>query len=380
MNTKKITMFALGFIVFGIILTLIGFSMGGKFGIVRGINGYRIQDKRDKVVKQENLDKFNSIDINVDLDNIEVIKGDKYAIELEYYKDSNDIIYAVENGKLTVKEINHKAIINFGFNLEITYEPSFVKVYVPDEVNLKDLNVHSNNSDVKIKGVKGDAALVKCAYGDTTLEDMEVDSLNVEIGNGKLAIKNIKAKEIFTENKYGELYVEEVESEIFKNIIVNGNTAFNNVNVNNSFKIENDYGDVNIKSSFIKNLEAELKNGDLDVVNTESDRVLFINSYGAINTVDFKSKALDVQCNNSDITLEGELLGNTTIKSQYGSVTVKTNVEELLYNYNVFCEYGDITIGDNEFEDNFQKNNNGLNNIDISCKNGDAKVEFKNSK
>ncbi len=380
MSTKKITIVALGLIIFGTILALIGFSMGGKFGIVRGGNGYRIQDKDDKVVKQENLDKFDSIDIKVDLDNIEIIKGDRYAIELEYYKDSNDIIYKVENGKLIVKEPSRNSMINFGFNIGFVYTPSFMKVYVPQDVNLNNLDVHSSNSDIKIKDIKSNTISVKCDYGDTIFEDMAASVFNVEVGNGKLAMKNIKAKEIITENKYGELKVEGLESDIFKNVVVNGSATFDNIEVSSSFKIENEYGDVNIKNSFINNLEAKLKNGDLDVENTGSDKVVFTNNYGSINTVDFKSKALDIQCNNSDVTLDGELLGNTTIKSQYGSVTVKTNIEELLYNYNVSCEYGDIIINDSKFEDNFQKNNNGSNNIDISCKNGDAKIEFKGSK
>lgn len=86
---------------------------------------------------------------------------------------------------------------------------------------------------------------------------------------------------------------------------------------------------------------------------------------------------MQLKSDNSKIDLDGEFKGNTSIKSDYGDVKIKTSIPQELYNYSVSCEYGNIKIGKEKFENNIKINNNKENGIDIVSNNGNINIDFK---
>ena len=94
-------------ILIGFILSVIGFLAGGRFHEISiTTNGVRVYDtNKDKNIVKEsfNLDSFNKVNIssNFDLSYIEIVKGDKYKLDLQYDKE-NKIDYSIKDGVLTI--------------------------------------------------------------------------------------------------------------------------------------------------------------------------------------------------------------------------------------------------------------------------------------
>lgn len=210
-KTKILFKFSLGMISVGLILLVAGFSMGAKFGIIRNNSGYKIYDSEDKVIINEEIESFKSIEINASFDNIDIIKSNKYAIELEYAKDENNIEYIVsEDGKLVIKAEDDVVIISA---IGYTYSPSYIKVYIPSDVELGTIEVKSIQTDLTINSITANEFLINCKYGKLNISDLQVDKIDINTNNNKVEMNNITSKTLVVKNDYGDINAENINTD-----------------------------------------------------------------------------------------------------------------------------------------------------------------------
>ncbi len=340
-RTKKLLICSVCIIGIGLILAVTGFSMGGKFGIIKSNTGYKILDKEDIVIKNEELSDFKSIEINSNLDKIDIIKSDKYGIEIEYGKNENEVNYLIKDGKLVIKQENSQGIMNnIHFGVVNIYMPNYIKVYVPNEVDLDTIDVKSSTTNFTMDSVNANEISINCSYG-------KIDAKNVVTKDLKLDMKS-------------------------------GNVKLENIKSNNNAVLKNSYGNMKIKNSEFNVLSNYMNNGNFEMDNVKVDNETIDSKYGKIKANNLIANGLKVESNNGDIDLDGEFKGITSISSRYGNIKFRTNIAKELYNYSVLCDYGNINIDGDKFEKKVQNNgNNTQNTIDITSSNGDINMDFK---
>lgn len=337
---KKLSRISLILIGIGLILALTGFFMGGKLGIVRDNSKFKVFDSKETVIKNEELSSFKSIDITSNFNNIDIIKSDRYAIEMQYEGDNSEVNYTIKDEKLVIEEskLKNKGI-NIDFRIGDSQIPRYIKVYVPSGVDLDSIDVKSDNANITMNDIIASDILLHCEYGNINAENINTDIFKVEMDNGNINIKKL--------------------------------------NSNNNAVLKNLYGNIQINDSTFNKLSNDVTNGSLNMENTSIDNVIINNEYGNIKSHSLITNGLQIKSDNSKIDLDGEFKGNTSIKSDYGDVKIKTNIPQELYNYSVSCEYGNIKIGKEKFENNIKINNNKENSIDIVSNNGNINIDFK---
>lgn len=337
---KKLSRISLILIGIGLILAITGFFMGGKLGIVRDNSKFKVFDSKETVIKNEELSSFKSIDITSNFNNIDIIKSDRYAIEIQYEGDNSEINYTIKDEKLVIEEskVKNKGI-NIDFRIGDSQIPRYIKVYVPSNVDLDSIDVKSDNANITMNDLSASDILLHCEYGNINAENINTDIFKVEMDNGNINIKKL--------------------------------------NSNNNAVLKNLYGNIEINDSTFNKLSNDVTNGSLNMENTSIDNVIINNEYGNIKSHSLITNGLQIKSDNSKIDLDGEFKGNTSIKSDYGDVKIKTNIPQELYNYSVSCEYGNIKIGKEKFENNIKINNNKENGIDIVSNNGNINIDFK---
>lgn len=337
---KKLSRISLTLIGVGMVLAVTGFFMGGKLGIVRDNSEFKVFDSGEKVMKNEELSPFKSIDIASNVDKIDIIKSDRYAIEIQYERDNSEVNYTIKGEKLIIEESKLRINgINLDFRIGDTNIPRYIKVYVPSSVDLESIDVKADNTNIAMNGISASGILLHCKYGNINAENINTGIFNVEMDNGNINIKKL--------------------------------------NSNNNSVLKNLYGNIEIKDSTLNKLSNDVNNGSLNVENTSIDNVIISNEYGNIKSHSLRTNGLQIKSDNSKINLDGEFKGNTSIKSDYGDVKIKTNIPQELYNYSVSCKYGNIKIGKEKFENNIKINNNKENGIDIVSDNGNINIDFK---
>lgn len=337
---KKLSRISLILIGIGLILAITGFFMGGKLGIVRDNSKFKVFDSKETVIKNEELSSFKSIDIASNFNNIDIIKSDRYAIEIQYEGDNSEVNYTIKDEKLVIEEskLKYKGI-NIDFRIGDSQIPRYIKVYVPSGVDLDSIDVKSDNTNITMNDISASDILLHCKYGNINAENINTDTVNVEMNNGNINIKKL--------------------------------------NSNNNAVLKNLYGNIEISDSKFNKLSNDVNNGSLNIGNTSIDNVIINNKYGNIKSHSLITNGLQIKSDNSKIDLDGEFKGNTNIKSDYGDVKIKTSIPQELYNYSVSCEYGNIKIGKEKFENNIKINNNKENSIDIVSNNGNINIDFK---
>ncbi|SHH95825.1 Putative adhesin [Clostridium collagenovorans DSM 3089] len=332
---KKLVRLAGLLIVSGLILSIIGFVSGGNKDILWK-DGKLTIGNSEKVQVNRDLDKFTDMDLNLSFSDIEVIKSDKYAIELNYFGDVNDIEFKVENEKLIVTD-EGKSGLRFNINLNLSASDSIVKVYVPQDAEFNNLNISSSSGSIKLNEINSKKTNLSCDFGNVNIENLTSDSIEIEAKSGKVKGKNIKAKDFISKSDFGDIVLENVETELMKTNAKSGEVSLNNV----------------VTDKFI----------------SESD-------FGGIKGVKIDSNELLVVAKSGDINLDGTFRGSNVIKNNFGDTTIKTALPKNDYSYNIDMSFGSCNIDGKKFDGDYKNENNSASNkFEVECKSGDFKLE-----
>ncbi|MDR5587076.1 DUF4097 family beta strand repeat-containing protein [Clostridium aquiflavi] len=259
---KKLLICSICMIGVGLILAVIGFSMGGKFGIIRDKSGYKILDKEDGIVKIEASSDFKSIEINSTVDKIDIIKSYKYGIEIEYNSNENDVNYSIKDGKLVIQgNKSQDTFNNISFGIGNTHIPSYIKVYVPDAADLDTINVKSSNTKITMNSINANEISINCNYGEIKSNNLIANGLKIASNNSDIDLD-------------GE----------FKGVT----------------SISSHYGDINLRTNISKELYNYSTSCDYGDINIDGDK--FTNKVEK-NGNNNAQHSIDITSNNGDINV-----------------------------------------------------------------------------
>lgn len=162
------------FLVLGGALFGIGFLCGGKNSpLVLSGKGLAT----DYAYKQDykEIPAFDTIDMDSDAGNVEIISGDDYAIE---YALTDDVFsYTVKDGVLKIKSQRKR-------EFEVSFwDDSYIRIYVPSGVKYN-ADISNDAGSVKITDVVFDSLTIKCDAGDVCCNGVNAVTLNSDLSAG----------------------------------------------------------------------------------------------------------------------------------------------------------------------------------------------------
>lgn len=187
MKKNKAVIISCILIGLGVVMSVAGYISGG-YKELKDRNGFVIEwnnsgDKNQSIKIDEQLEEFNSIDLNVNCGDVEIDEGDSYRIIAEYNEEKEDLSYSVKENKLfvtqkTLADIQRNIKIFDFENDECDYK---IKVYVPKGIKLDELKLNTNVGDTKLKNLKCRQLVVANECGNVEGSNMEIDNFKGDL-------------------------------------------------------------------------------------------------------------------------------------------------------------------------------------------------------
>ena len=365
--------------ILGLVLAAAAFLSGAKIdGVVFGENGAQIIDSGKYSSREDNLAKFDSIDLNIDRADVNLVPSDHYGAEFVHYGKDDTFSCNVESGtlKISTKDGYTHGILCFNFNSAV--HNNTISICYPKNIEFKNLEINDRDGNFMSSGLKTEQADFSLPYGSIDINDAECGKMGINLQNGKCGLKNVKATALDYKNDYGSGNLENINITGKNDVTItskNGSLTVKHFLCGN-LAAESDYGNINLESINVSGLKGRLENGNLSIKNSTVGNSNITNSYGRVSIEGIKSNGADIKCNNGEINVNGEMKGKTHLCSVYGKVSVNTSLPKDKYSYAAVTKYGDVKIDGKYSSMNISNGGNAENTIYAEAKNGDVALNF----
>ncbi len=314
-SLKGIAITAAALVVVGLLLTGIGFMLGGNQPIWLDRNGIHFGERNgekaaggDLVSFTQDIEGFSSINVDLDFYDVDLVPGDKFEIQGAYFREEGKPEIKVENGTLTVKDNGRKGIkISIDLPGLFTYgnHPN-IRIFYPEKTDFQSVVIHCDSADLKFENLTAEKADFKLDLGKLELSGITANNVMVSMDSGDCSIKGVKAAEQLTvTNNLGKIVLENAETK--------------------TLKLDADSGDVTLA-------DTTFESGDLSV------------NLGKLTARGILSKGLKVRADSGDINIEGKLSGVTDLKNDMGAVTVSPGGPKDQFSYELNADLGSVTV------------------------------------
>jgi Uncharacterized conserved protein len=333
-------------VILGIMLITMGLLFGAKLWVYINETGIHVEDTKNNMnqhkIEEFNLDIFEKVHIDVSYANIEIIKSDNFGIEILYYEGNPEILWSLENETLKIqdKKKENFYFMNFNFFSIFNWESDYIKIYIPENVELSDVLIETSGGNVTICDYISQKTTINNSYGNVKIANIESEKLEVKLSSGNFKAENVITNDFDLKNSYG-------------------NGIFSNVEAN-ELNIDMSSGNINLKQIEVKNLNIK-------------------NSYGNITGEDLVVFDSDIKTSSGDIKLSGDFLGKNKIKTSYGNIILNAAGIKEEYKLNLSTSYGNVKIDGVRNEENSLLSNETLNGkiLEVEASSGNIEVNFK---
>lgn len=253
---KAIMIMAVSMILFGCIMALAGYFFGGDSYVKvadldyltsdknltkkQTADGIVYEDQTNKVqAKNEKIDHVKNIKVDAKEFDLKILPSEDQHFYFSYsYHGKKDVItktmeddqtlYIKEEGRETARRIVYigigdliDEILDHAHYDDVEEEENTIYLYIPQNSNLKSMNLNLKYGDVIIQKVLASKAEVQSHYGDILMDDTKIKQAKVKSPYGDLTFK-IDQKQLETTNlelysKYGDIEAEHVKGTMTKN-------------------------------------------------------------------------------------------------------------------------------------------------------------------
>jgi len=323
----------------GIMLSVIGLSMGASRALYLGRAGVYIDDADKVWIKEPDLGHFKNIDISATFGDVEFLSSDKYGIEL--YGREEDWEWAIDGETLSVKyKLKQKMSMKISlFDFNWNEDRDQVKVYLPAGVKLETVTVRTDSGKINLSGFSADDVQIHNSFGNVELSGIVGDKLRVELDSGSFSGNNLNAKTLHYNNKFGKGDFRAINADVFT---------------------------------------AECDSGDLVLNDCVFSDTTISNSFGKITASGIESPKTNISADSGDINLDGRFSGETIINAKFGGVKLVTSMKKELYSFDISANFGKVTFDNNRVGSNTSviSGNTLENHLKIHADSGDIEVVF----
>ena len=363
----------------GLIFLCIGFFSGAKYAVSAGRSGVHILDTTPHVLTNLTLDSFESIDVNAGQANVEFIQSDHYGVNMRYYDDKNPPAYSIDNSTLKIEDAQKSQSTWFHFDLYPFQNEDTIQIYLPKSTPLKNVKVQSDSGRVQMDGLTAEKADLRLDFGSLELRNADFGDTSIILQNGGSTIQNVKVKNFAFSNDFGKSSFENIKADSIASSTIkadNGEISITNFTSTGPLALEDQFGDVHVDGMQVGSFKSTMQNGKFGMTHSQINDLSVQNSFGEINLSDLTSNGLNLKNQNGSISLDGALKGISTIKSDFGKVTVKTSLAQSSYNYDFSTYFGKVKINGQSTGSNTHQNTGAENSLTIQCQNGGIGVNF----
>lgn len=308
----------------GLILTAAGAAFGGMVnGIQLGTDGFHVsaaalqkEDGTDGyVTKQENLEAFDSIEIDAGYADINIKESDSGGYAVSYGSDAYmEVVCEVKNSRLVINQNhNHKTKVfnnltwfSFGSFTVSGKHDFFIDVYVPRDVKLSEVIVKADSGSFSCSQLQADSIKLTAEYGDVHLTDIKAGDLEASLNTGDLLMEQVQG---------------------------------------NSCKVKNEYGNITMYSVTLSgDMELDSDSGNIKWRDVAARDLAFESAYGQVNGKGVLFRNVNAVMNSGNCELENIAFDNWNMKSEYGNVELKLARPLTDYRYALETEFGKITL------------------------------------
>lgn len=346
-NKKRWLIISAALILTGLVVTGIGIVMGGVPGFSIGRGGQILTPAQYVMHELEKtpLESFENLDAVMYFGDVEVIPSDGYYLEYRVCTDEQGPSYEIKNNTLTFlpQKSQGRNSVSFFFNTGWNHSSNhtgsdYVRIYLPEDVYLKMLDIRCGNGDVKVSSIQADTVSIETDFGDTVISDMKAGEADVVCSNGRIEIDSV---------------------------------AYETLNVTD------DFGNVSISDAQGNETAVQMSNGGLTLKNIESTVLRTELDFG--NTAGSKLKIGELTHTGSNGNLELTELDvrSLDISNDFGNIDLALTEDEKEYGMDLSCDFGTVRLNGADRSDSLEKESAGVNKIQARCSNGNITVITK---
>jgi DUF4097 and DUF4098 domain-containing protein YvlB len=357
----------------GIILACIGLLGGAKTWFYINQTGVHLPENKEPQTVTEELMGFSNLrivedssvkvvrigDIYTDSFTVEILHGETYAIDIISNRFMPE--YEVANDTLVVriKRETQSGHYSFGFrsdSLRSDPKENVIKVYVPANTAMENINISNS-------------------FGDTKISDIQGENITIRSDNGRISMDDITAGMVNVHNVFGNTHITRLSCTDLDILSDNGNIQADGLTAD-SVKINNRFGKTNVSDLMSINIEIQSDNGDILADVLTADNIKLSNRFGNTRLNNVTSAGLKISSDNGDIYALGDLSGQTHINNRFGSTELNIIEKNDCY-YMLSTRFGIIKFADKEQGDRMEIGAPGsANAVYIENDNGNILVGF----
>lgn len=150
----------------------------------------------------DTLDEFDSISLNVDLSEVNIVTGDKYGLS---YKCTKNLVpdFKVKDGTLSLIQ-NSK---NPHFPRRNGNDNCIITITVPKEAKLSRISGGCDLGDVEFDGLTVDEIDIECDLGQAVISDVTASSITCDCNLGNCEITECSFDNLTVNNDMGNIEV-----------------------------------------------------------------------------------------------------------------------------------------------------------------------------
>jgi hypothetical protein len=264
-NVKIFIAVATAMIAAGMILSVVGLALGGFKSIRFGTQGFYVDGEAGfwdaKGTVSRSLDRFESINIDVDAYTVTLRKGDAYGITLISGKGRETPYIHEADGILTVRESGESKRQGGFFESWLSLLPlsivhsdwadALIEITYPSGARFDEVNLEASAGSVDIVGLDAASLSVACAAGDLEIENAKLGDLSINLNAGMCEIEDTRADSAILKLDAGSFSAQDFECGPLR-----GDFRLGRVDVEGSLRgnvdISADVGDVSVRTDLPK--------------------------------------------------------------------------------------------------------------------------------
>jgi len=333
-NMKTIWKIIIIAIAVGLVLAVIGFTLGAGRSLYFDRTGVRVSGNEVTHITEHDLASFRNINIDAGFSDVEFVSSNAYGIEIN--SDYAELDWTLENDTLTISLVRSSRvqIINFNFSLR---DRNYIRVFIPNDASFDTVTVKASSGDVRIGDIRATSVEVNITSGNIRLNDISSDYLQVGSTSGNITSSAIDTKDFIHNIRSGNGRLQTINAERFS---------------------------------------AELTSGDLSITEGELGAVCITGQSGNITVNDITSQSTNVQLTSGDIRLSGDFSGETVAQARSGNVSVSTSGERNDYSFDLSVTSGTVRLDGERLRGGITSNPTLENHINITTTSGNITVSF----
>lgn len=206
----KLMIFSGILILVGGLMMLIGLMNGAKTTVYWDTHKHRfvVTDEEEMYFVQDRtaVQEFNSIDIDVDLECVNLIPSDGWYVEYRVMADNENPL-TINNGRLSFNDSTLKFFV-MSFDLFSKKDKNqYVNIYYPADTEFERLDIDMDMGNLNMEHLRAKNAELRLDMGNLDIRDCEINYMDAELNMGSISAESSSFAQLAAELDMGNLSV-----------------------------------------------------------------------------------------------------------------------------------------------------------------------------